>query len=381
MANQFQQFLIKISQLPAEVQFFYESKSLGKALDELNKRYNITIDDLGELLDQITLADFNFNDLEKIIKIKLNFEDEIVKWTTLDYLGMIFLPIDRYLNNIDVKQEIKNRGGYLEKYQEYVDDFIEEIEDEKFKLLDQLIKKHEELVNPEEEKNATIYLFQNHLADILKEGSRGAVVNLNGGLVYLLFNKEGFKEEINKILLSSQEKLTHKEFVLDAKAHSPTVANWLKDFIKQRGSGMFDNVALADFVTNSKNAKNLDEQEKKLVQKLLQLYRNLKFFPESMPTDTGEGWEIIPIDKEVETMQKARSVELPKIEQKKQEAKSITNYPAKDDGAGKLQIANKKREQEKKIEELKKIATQYPEGSLERKAVEEEMSKLKVKSS
>ncbi|MBU1683881.1 hypothetical protein KKC56_00205, partial [Patescibacteria group bacterium] len=255
MANQFQQFLIKISQLPAEVQFFYESKSLGKALDELNKRYNITIDDLGELLDQITLADFNFNDLEKIIKIKLNFEDEIVKWTTLDYLGMIFLPIDRYLNNIDVKQEIKNRGGYLEKYQEYVDDFIEEIEDEKFKLLDQLIKKHEELVNPEEEKNATIYLFQNHLADILKEGSRGAVVNLNGGLVYLLFNKEGFKEEINKILLSSQEKLTHKEFVLDAKAHSPTVANWLKDFIKQRGSGMFDNVALADFVTNSKNAK------------------------------------------------------------------------------------------------------------------------------
>ncbi|MBU2474670.1 hypothetical protein KKA20_01795, partial [Patescibacteria group bacterium] len=323
MANQFQQFLIKISQLPAEVQFFYESKSLGKALDELNKRYNITIDDLGELLDQITLADFNFNDLEKIIKIKLNFEDEIVKWTTLDYLGMIFLPIDRYLNNIDVKQEIKNRGGYLEKYQEYVDDFIEEIEDEKFKLLDQLIKKHEELVNPEEEKNATIYLFQNHLADILKEGSRGAVVNLNGGLVYLLFNKEGFKEEINKILLSSQEKLTHKEFVLDAKAHSPTVANWLKDFIKQRGSGMFDNVALADFVINSKNAKNLDEQEKKLVQKLLQLYRNLKFFPESMPTDTGEGWEIIPIDKEVETMQKARSVELPKIEQKKQEAKSI----------------------------------------------------------
>lgn len=381
MANQFQQFLIKISQLPAEVQFFYESKSLGKALDELNKRYNITIDDLGELLDQITLADFNFNDLEKIIKIKLNFEDEIVKWTTLDYLGMIFLPIDRYLNNIDVKQEIKNRGGYLEKYQEYVDDFIEEIEDEKFKLLDQLIKKHEELVNPEEEKNATIYLFQNHLADILKEGSRGAVVNLNGGLVYLLFNKEGFKEEINKILLSSQEKLTHKEFVLDAKAHSPTVANWLKDFIKQRGSGMFDNVALADFVTNSKNAKNLDEQEKKLVQKLLQLYRNLKFFPESMPTDTGEEWEIIPIDKEVETMQKARSVELPKIEQKKQEAKSITNYPAKDDGAGKLQIANKKRKQEKKIEELKKIATQYPEGSLERKAVEEEMSKLKVKSS
>src|SRR3989339_772390 len=68
-------------------------------------------------------------------------------------------------------------------------------------------------------------------------------------------------------------------------------------FIKQYGSGFFDNVTLSRYITFSENVKKLDENEKNLVKKLLQLYRNLKFFPDSMKDIPVDDWEIVPIDK------------------------------------------------------------------------------------
>lgn len=348
MPTKTQQFFVKISKFPKEVQFYLENFLLPDFIKEINFKHNIKYGYLAEVLEDLILEDFNFSNLEKKLKTELNFEQEKINQIIADFLGTIVLPMCMYLKKIDIKKELEKYGKNVKQYEKYTRKLMNAIEDEKINLLDKLIKKHEELVNPEEEEEVAINLVENNLVDILKNGTKKALLNLNSGLIYLLFNKEGFKEEINKILLSNEKKLTHKNFVLDNKPHSPNIANWLKDFIKQKGSGMFNNIVLADFITNSKNTKNLDYQERKLVQKLLQLYRNLKFFPESMQDVPAEQWEIIPVDKISETMQKARTVSTPKTDLEKQ------------------------------IEELKQMASQYPEGSLERKAIEEEMEKLKV---
>jgi hypothetical protein len=123
------------------------------------------------------------------------------------------------------------------------------------------------------------------------------IKDYNGILILLLLDDPNFKKSLEKVFLANPEKLTHSEFISEGAPHSPSIANWLKDFIKQFGSGMFDNLVMARYMTTSKNIKNLSEEEKQLVKKLLLTYRNLKFFPESMPSDDGEGWEIIPTDK------------------------------------------------------------------------------------
>jgi hypothetical protein len=82
------------------------------------------------------------------------------------------------------------------------------------------------------------------------------------------------------------------------KAAEETIGNWLKDFIEQKGSGIFNNIVLGDFLLKSVNAKKLNKNEKELVKKLLIFYRNLKFFPESMPNDAIENWQIIPFSEE-----------------------------------------------------------------------------------
>ena len=129
--------------------------------------------------------------------------------------------------------------------------------------------------------------------------------------------------------------------------------DWLKDFIKQHGGEMFDNIKLSQYLSNSSNVKNLDEVEKQLVRKLLMLYRNLKFFPDSMPNDTGEGWEIIPISQEEGTLPTTRAGK-----ESKKDGFKITP-----------------------LQELEILAKQYPKGSLEHRAIMEEIKKLESQKS
>lgn len=155
-------------------------------------------------------------------------------------------------------------------------------------------------INKEEEKKSSLEVFSNNLESFLSaslESTIEIIKDYNGILILLLLDDPNFKKSLEKVFLANPEKLTHSEFISEGAPHSPSIANWLKDFIKQFGSGMFDNLVMARYMTTSKNIKNLSEEEKQLVKKLLLTYRNLKFFPESMPSDDGEGWEIIPTDK------------------------------------------------------------------------------------
>lgn len=202
---------------------------------------------------------------------------------------------------------------------------------------------------PAANQQENLELFKEFLVDTLKIEDASLMEELNDDLVDNITDNEKFKKDLENALYNNQEKLTRKEFILDGKPARPTIANWLKDFLQKVGSGRFNNVILTQFVTNSENAKKLDDKERKILGDMLELYRNLKFFPESMAHLPPERWEIIP------TAQ-------PKEEIKRE----VAPLP--------------KGEKEKELRRLREIAEQFPAGSLERKAVEEEIEKLEVRS-
>ncbi len=182
------------------------------------------------------------------------------------------------------------------------------------------------------------------------------VEDYNITLIRIILEDKDFKERLEKALLANQEKLTFKKFELEGKLKRPTAANWLKDFIKRQGAEIFNNIELSRYITDAKNAKLLSEDERQLLKKLLLLYRNLKFFPESMKDKKVGDWEIVPVEKEEV---------LNKIKDERSEVK-------KED-----EISGGKPNSE--LEELRKLAEQYAEGSLERRAIEEEIGEIRNK--
>ena len=232
------------------------------------------------------------------------------------------------------------------------------------------------MVDPGEETESAIDILNNSLASLINDGSEGALINLNGGLIYLLYNVDGFKNLADKAIITNPQKITHKKFSLDAKELSPSVENWLKHFILVQGTGMFNNLELTKFISESDNGKRLNDGEKRAVSKLLQTYRNIKFFPRSMQDLPPEQWEIIPIEKKEEP---SRVPKIDKTQKSGREALidelkgNINDYAQ---GSLEREILEEETEKDREHHKLLLLAKKYPEGSLERKAVEDEIGKL-----
>jgi len=219
--------------------------------------------------------------------------------------------------------------------------------------------------------------FQENLADIISGKEAIDIGSLNIRLVGLMLDEKNFKVELEKAIYKNREKLTHKTFTLEDKPHAPSIGNWLSDFIKWHGTEPFDSVVLSQYLTTSENVRRLDEKEKESVKKLLQLYRNIKFFPASMPTDDGEGWEIIPTGEEIEKLSKARPVSgPPKTEEEREEDELKAEEEQYGEGTLEREAIEEELDKKKKVRELEIVAEHYKQGSLERRALEEEIEKL-----
>lgn len=253
-------------------------------------------------------------------------------------------------------------------------------------VLDRLVKRLS-FLNSDPDKPADLSKEKEMLSEIM---GRKLILELNNHPIianavnFRIFNALSqdldFKEELSKALLANEEVLTSKPFLLEKKPASPTIANWIKDFIQDKGSALFDTIVLSNFLTNSKNVRVLDEGEKELVRKVLLLYRNLKFFSASMP-ENDEEWQIIPFDfKDIEPPEEEAEDLTPeeaiaeldrlKVELDRQKAaldeekRKLTGEPAP------VPVKTDR------LEELKEAVGKYPAGSLERLAVEEEIKKL-----
>ena len=225
------------------------------------------------------------------------------------------------------------------------------------------------------QKNYVAEIFEKKLINYLKE-DKILKAFLNRRILFLFAHDRNYKNELEKAMYHNDERITKENIEIKDKELAPTISNWIKDFVEYYGTDMFNNLDLVKYLTDRNNTKTLNPKERNDLKELLLTYRNVKFFPESMPNDTGEGWEILPLGK-IEELSKARTVAGPpktaseiRVDELKEE-KAEYGEKTLESKAVSEEISR-----EKELEQLKYMARKYREGSLERRAIEEEIEKM-----
>ncbi len=191
--------------------------------------------------------------------------------------------------------------------------------------------------------------------------------------IFQAFNgDEDLVDKIESLLYNNQEKLSDHQIVLDGHPASPTIANWLKDFIKKYGSDLFNEVVLAEYLSQAPNIKQLRPSEKELVRKILKLYRNLVFFPESMDGVMLENWEIFPVDRSLLTDNRDVLADRKNVNPSGHVIQAPPVTPTNSEAA---EISEK----QKVIFDLQKSLSRYAQNGLEYKAISQEISRLSKK--
>lgn len=145
----------------------------------------------------------------------------------------------------------------------------------------------------EQQKNFAEKIFASGLLAELRHDPF-IIGSVNARLFYILARDEAFAGRLERAMYANAETLSAKSILADGLQVPGTVGNWLKDYLRKFGNAADDSVSQTNFLLNSENAKGLSAEERDLLAKVLKTYVNIKFFPDSMPSDDGSGWEIIP---------------------------------------------------------------------------------------
>lgn len=172
------------------------------------------------------------------------------------------------------------------------------------------------------------------------------------------------------LFLNNEELISAANVIIDGRSYRGTIKNWLKDFISKHGSDIFDTFILAKYINSLDSQVTLNPGEKKMLTKVLKIYRNLVFFPDSMEKVPVESWSIIPY--EVETV-KQKVAELQEVISSKTELKNNSPDNYENDFKPSLSDVEKIRL------ELGNMLNDYSRDSLEYKAIMEEINRLNRK--
>lgn len=317
------QCLEKFRNLPESIKNTLSGLEVLEIIETLEERYNIQ---LGFLVILIAIGELSLDMVPEYLEKKYNFSEE-----------------DAFDLQSDLTRDV-------------------------FSLL---------LIGTSEEASVSITavkeIFTKGIVNLLKNDAEANKFNHD---IFSLFSKDGsLQEALSKEFLVNQERLTAGHLLQEERELAPTIANWLKDFIKTNGSEMFDELVLAQYLSTSQNAKKLNVEDKSLLRRVIRLYRNLSFFPESMENLALADWQIIPVDQKNVVLSGERDVLSDDYTNTKTVAK-----PA----AAKPRIITKAVSSEEKIEstsldELQQALTEYTPGSLGYKAVTQEIERLKKK--
>lgn len=176
-----------------------------------------------------------------------------------------------------------------------------------------------------------------------------------------LDKRDKIKDELKKILLDCDRAVIDNNKYKENKDLPTTVAEWLKDYIVNLGIDKIDNLKRVQYLTNSENIKELDDDDKNRLKFLFNFYEKLKLssnMPEGFEDDIPmvvNGKHIIYTHGQTEEIN-SKIIDLIKS----------------------IKVGDEIADNKKSIEELRVMADKYPAGSLERKAVEEEIKKMMI---
>lgn len=183
-----------------------------------------------------------------------------------------------------------------------------------------------------------------------------------------LSDRDNCKKELKIALINSQEELIGT-VTAGPNKKIRTVADWIKDYVSQVGGGNKTVLNEAQYFYQKPYFVKLKGSKKDLLKKLFSLY---KFLDISSLTPEGFEDDLLLEDEQgrLITTNKGKVVVL--YDSKKNLKKPIVK-------ASQSKVNNIFNEKEIQVNELKQLAANYPPGSFERKAVEEEMGKLEVR--
>ena len=212
--------------------------------------------------------------------------------------------------------------------------------------------------------NEILYIFDKYLAVGIKMAYLDLAEILKMRISFIRIDKrDEFKEKIRNIILNNQEEITKKSIINNQIKDRPTIAAWLKLYNKELGTGIINNLEQNKFYIDNPNFGKLGDLEKLELKELFNMYEYLK--RSSMTIEGNEDdMVVIDIDGSDYWFKEGIFIKLDKAEK-------IVNNPGKN--KSQQMIDQTKTD----VEQLKQLASKYPAGSFERKAVEEEIDKLK----
>ncbi|MCU0679781.1 MAG: hypothetical protein MUF50_00540 [Planctomycetes bacterium] len=227
-----------------------------------------------------------------------------------------------------------------------------------------------------------------------------------------LKERDTIKQKIKDVLLKNSSKLTQNDILIGKILQKPTIANWLKDYYSKLGLNPVDNVKLRQYLINDENTKTLSSEDRNNLEILLTLFEKLKTSSSDIKNVEDKFTVILPNGKvgsfvrgnieepevEVEKLFEAikKELDLENAERRKTEApnpspilsaqsaevnvsslstptiskqSSIENKPTTEKVIDPAQAA--------RIAEMQKMVEQYPAESFERKALEQEIERMK----
>jgi hypothetical protein len=222
--------------------------------------------------------------------------------------------------------------------------------------------------SPEEEKNIIIDLFKENLLVEIKNYEQ-VISAINQRVFAWLDRDPSAKQQIENAFLQNQEIITQQAITINNEELPGTTANWLHCFAVEKGTDSLNSLSVSEFLGLSKNTNELSAEDKKIIRALLNIYRNIKFFPESMPSDDGTDWAIIPLpEKELSLEQQATD----KIQTEQFIDPEMQPVKAKPEP----ELLSTDPDTINKINQLKLMLGRYGANSLEGQAILEEITKL-----
>jgi len=184
-------------------------------------------------------------------------------------------------------------------------------------------------------------------------------------------DRDKAKEELKKTLLECNRAIINKNKYQNINLPS-TVSGWLKDYNANLGLGAVDKLARAQYFVNGENIKILNNEDREKIKILFEIYEKIK-----APSSTSAGNEddvVMIVNRQPIVFTEGN------VEGISQDVfniiKSIKTDEIVEDNQNKDYYNKLSPEQEKKLKELEEIAEQFASGTLERRAVEEEIRKL-----
>lgn len=205
--------------------------------------------------------------------------------------------------------------------------------------------------------------FKDELLDLLSNREKAQAFNYN--VFNYLKSDASLLMDLENILNTQILVLGKENIIHEKEIWHPTIANWIKDFVRINGSGNFDNLVLANYISNAENPKKLSPAEKILLTRILKLYRNIAFFDEVTDKTPIGFWEIIPLDFPEDSPSPNKSENVIK-----------TIQPAEKSEAVEVSAA-KQTEAESSAAKLQAALNDYAPDSLEYKVIKQELERLR----